>query len=138
MNKEQQQEAWLEERQTLRDIIEVKFESLRRFCEISERDYHSFRNMLNREPISKWQIDEIRRAHNDCMSMANRILDTEISGSELAFLRTRFEQVGESFSSLARKTELARTSIRDMMDGKVRKKNAVYEKLLNFFTNGKS
>jgi len=129
---EQLQEDRSEERQTLREMIELKFGSIRRFCEISDRDYHSFRNMLNRDPISEWQIGQIRQAYNDVMSVSDKVLDNEISHKEARVLFQAWIDSKRSISSLAIAIAKPRTSVHDVIHAKVKKKNDVYRALVKY------
>ena len=132
-DKEQLQADRQVEKDNLKDLIVLKFNSIRRFCVLSGRDYHSFRNMMNRKPVSDWQIGQIRKAYNEVMSMSNKILSSEISAAELKILNEAIAARGLSMNNLAQRIGIPRTSIRDLVSGSVKKKNSVYDALTEFF-----
>lgn len=122
-----------DQRSRLKELIVLKFTSMKRFCEISGRDYDYFRNMLNRNPVSDRQMELIDSAYNDVMKLNDRVLDSEISSKERQDLNQAFADCGLSMNQLSSEIGIPRTSIRDLMTGSVAKKNNVYDALTEYF-----
>lgn len=127
------QEDRKEERDSLVDIIKVKFGSVRRFCDVTQAlRYHNFRNMLIRDPISDWQLERIRWAKSLAMDTPNQKLNDEIKISEINSIKRELKDRGLSQNKLSKELGVPRTTLRDLLDFQVKRKNDLYFKVVKY------
>lgn len=121
------------ERNSLIEIIKMKFGSIRRFCDVTESlKYHNFRNMLLRSPISDWQLERIRWVKKLAMDTSNKKLNDEIKISEINRINRTLRERGLSQNWLSKELGVPRTTLRDLLDFQVKKKNGLYFQIIEF------
>lgn len=136
MNYSETQEDREYERDSLIELIRVKYGSIRRFVEVSDSlIYANFRNMLLRKPISDWQLERIRWAKKIAMRTPDKKLNNEMSASEVRKINNELLYRGLSQNYVSQCIGVPRTTLRDLLTGKTKKKNLVYFKLINFLND---
>lgn len=131
MNHETQSQG-ADRKQAIRELIKIKFGSIRRFCQLTNTNYNNFRNMLLREPVTEFQLARLEEAYSNIMQTNNNRLADEISAREREKLRDMIKESGQSISALSVNAGVPRTNVRDILNGTIKKKTDTWEALINY------
>jgi hypothetical protein len=117
-------------------LIQSKFESLRRFCYLTGRasEYGALRVFLNRDAEiirNDWQSKKLTELYISAMSTPNDYADDEISRLARRELKERIKAKYGSLSGFLRDyPHFARSTVKDVLNGRTKRKNEVYNRLL--------
>ncbi len=121
-------------RKELKYLIKAKFKSLRRYCDITNQadKYGALRILLmdKKEEYTPAQQRDILRHYRLAMSHSDGVLTDEIGNSDRKWISDAIKTLYGSLAAFCRTfTEIPRSTIRDLINGRTKRKNDAFKKV---------
>ena len=120
----------------IKQLIKVKFGNVRRFCDVSRRNYNSVRGRLYKSGATNPRA--LADLYKTICKTSNRPLDEEISLVERGYIKDRIEAVSGNVTAFCVDyIQFRRSTVNDIIDGRKRTRTKRFLELYKFLENGR-